>query len=93
MFHKHTLSFLFLGSSYSEGAGGGGPGIKSGGGGGGGGGGSGSKLSVKKEKSDAETKQVLDYLLRDDVSSYYTPGMGIVCVGWGGGGVGMRGRD
>jgi hypothetical protein len=57
------------GSSFTESFGGSGP--KSGAGGGGGGGGSsegGYKLVVKKERSDVETKQVLDYHLRDDVS-------------------------
>lgn len=36
--------------------------------GGGGSLGGGSKLGMKKERSDEETKQVLDYLLKDDVS-------------------------
>ena len=48
------------GSSYE-------PGERSGGGGGGGGGGS--RITVKKEK-DTMTKEVLDNLLRDDVSSF-----------------------
>ena len=47
----------------------GGSGPRSGGGGGGSSAG-GSKLSVKKEKSDEETKEALDFLLRDDVSSH-----------------------
>jgi hypothetical protein len=58
--------YFCTGSSFTESYGGSGP--KSGGGGGGGGSsGGGSKLGVKKERSDEETKQVLDYLLRDDV--------------------------
>lgn len=59
---------LLVGSSVFESYSGSGP--RSGGGGGGGGGGSsggGSKLGVKKERTDEETKQALDYLLRDDV--------------------------
>lgn len=57
---------LLVGSSVFESYSGSGP--RSGGGGGGGGSsGGGSKLGVKKERTDEETKQALDYLLRDDV--------------------------
>lgn len=61
---------LLVGSSVFESYSGSGPRSGGGDGGGGGGGGSsggGSKLGVKKERTDEETKQALDYLLRDDV--------------------------
>ena len=64
---KRFFLFLILGSSVFESYGGSGP--RSGGGGGGSSAG-GSKLSVKKERSDEETKEALDFLLRDDVSSH-----------------------
>lgn len=59
---------LLAGSSVFESYGGSGPRSGSGGGGGSGGSsGGGSKLGVKKERTDEETKQALDFLLRDDV--------------------------